>query len=901
VDFAQEGSPRKAQQLLQQFAKNTLVRGEAVDETTKTKLKEIGAQLTNNTWMAREQSHRRDQDLLNKHWRAIQECGDKHRAHLQQDIDGFEVQQVRTHELDMVRCRGLPDHKNPHASLLQTPETAHKISRDSIDKAGIKHDELSTDLPEDYDTMAWLADTPFAVYKQADGSVERYFSHVSKMYTHEDSYHYTWNLLAVKNKVCEKCGELAAFLDGLPASKPNCEPTLVATKIEPKCTTEDKPLIETDLEQWFDNLVTFADFNLEKWQKLKAECDAARKEYVEKDAHCDEEQEQYETSFCAYRQGLHSTCAEYQGCHILTEEEYRALIGDVLYAADSRKIDWKAIHKIACYIKVLISDGTNQERTWALENCESGNLNTLATILTGFNESNYLSIIIPEISGNVSCWDMEVPPLIDFKECDMSSVHQYPCTETWMKRYEGLESPSGCRECAVLPEHMQYSDKNFQDTEHARSKAYGGGWIFVNELGRSATDIDDLAEIQPEGYLLPSYNMKGLKFNEVLVQRLSPNWCDSWGRQSSKWVEEDGASMCVQADNEHVYCMSNHNDTHTWRQQPTSHFAALCNKGEDTPECACWPYEEGIKDICFAHSADATGKAAENVLAPRHVTIHSLEEDGSVVKVSFRGEEKTTVLRVGNYGAFLDGVGCGAVTPVKYRVFVRCYGCVTERTDFHTKDGAQFNGLMRMGKLGKSERADYTYEAWFRSPLEGKFNREIFGGATAGLVLVNGGMAECASYGGGVGGEETGYHLHVGNTNVYSTTCFRTGQMYHVAVTKKGTHVHLYVNGEEVTFRDEHGEVSASKLEHTFGGGFTDGGQLFNVRIWDYARDLEDIMNTAAVTNPDKIDEKKGLAHWWPLTDNIQDVITGSPLTGPEVRYAPVWCSDLEATGMRVC
>jgi hypothetical protein len=603
---------------------------------------------------------------------------------------------------------------------------------------------------------------------------------------------------------------------------------------------------------------------------------------------------------------LHSTCAEYQGCHILTEEQFKALIGDVLYAADSRKIDWKAIHKIACYIKVLVSDGTNQERTWALENCESGNLNTLATILTGFNETNYLSIIIPEISGNVSCWDMDVPPLIDFKECDMSSVNQYPCTEIWMDRYTGLESPSHCRECAALPEHMQYSDKDFQESDHYRLSDYGGGWIFVNELGRSATDIEDLTEIQPEGYFLPAYNMVNLKFNEVLVRRLSPNWCDSWGRQSSKWVEADGASMCVQADNDHVYCTSNHNGEHSWRQQPTTHFAALCGKG-GVGACDCWPYEEGLEHVCFAHSEGATGHAAKNVLAPRHVTIHSLEEDGSVVKVSFRGEEKKGVLRVGNYGSFLDGVGCGAVTPVKYQVFVRCLGCVTERTDFHTKDGAQFTGAMTMGKRNKAVQdglEEYTYEAWFRSPLEGKFRRELFGGITGGLVLTNEGKAECKGYGGS-NFEATSYQLHAGNTNVYSNICFRKGAMYHVAITKasdsrKHPGIHVYVNGEESTARGNE-QITASHLSSSFGGGFQDGGQLFNVRIWNHARSIVDIMASSAVTNPDLLEKDDGLLHWWPLTDSIQDVVTGSPLAGAEVRYSPIWCSDLEATGMRVC
>lgn len=92
---------------------------------------------------------------------------------------------------------------------------------------------------------------------------------------------------------------------------------------------------------------------------------------------------------------------------------------------------------------------------------------------------------------------------------------------------------------------------------------------------------------------------------------------------------------------------------------------------------------------------------------------------------------------------------------------------MTERTDFHTKDGAQFTGPMEMGHFKDVEREDYTYEAWFRSPLTGKFRREIFGGVTSGLVLINEGNAEC-SHGHGDGSEEaTSYQVHLGNTNVY--------------------------------------------------------------------------------------------------------------------------------------
>ena len=78
------------------------------------------------------------------------------------------------------------------------------------------------------------------------------------------------------------------------------------------------------------------------------------------------------------------------------------LITDVLYEADSRNVNWMTIHKTSCYIKEWISDGTNVERSDAMERCESGDLNTFANILTGVDETNCLTIIISEINGNAT-------------------------------------------------------------------------------------------------------------------------------------------------------------------------------------------------------------------------------------------------------------------------------------------------------------------------------------------------------------------------------------------------------------------------------------------------------------------------------------------------------------------
>jgi hypothetical protein len=285
-----------------------------------------------------------------------------------------------------------------------------------------------------------------------------------------------------------------------------------------------------------------------------------------------------------------------------------------------------------------------------------------------------------------------------------------------------------------------------------------------------------------------------------------------------------------------------------------------------------------------------------------------MEEDGSVVKISFQGQEKSGLLRVGNYNAFTqDAEGCRAITPVKYRVYVRCMGCSTvEDGDFHVFDGSQFNGKMAIGHMATTTRAQYTYEGWMRSPLAGKLRREIFGGSSSGLTLVNEGAVPCMhDVGSGYmkgGNKETGYQLHVGGTNKWGAFCFEEDTWYFVAVTRNlDGEVKVYVNGRDVT--QEGHAISTntqSTLEPTVGGGFIDGGQLFNLRIWSYARTQLELYSDAFATRFEDIQtDINGLDHWWPLTHDMKDLMTGMALQGPEVRFKPVWWSDLEISGMR--
>jgi hypothetical protein len=213
---------------------------------------------------------------------------------------------------------------------------------------------------------------------------------------------------------------------------------------------------------------------------------------------------------------------------------------------------------------------------------------------------------------------------------------------------------------------------------------------------------------------------------------------------------------------------------------------------------------------------------------------------------------------------------------------------------------------MEIGHMETTKWTHYTYEGWVRSPLTGKKRREIFGGSSTGFTLVNEGAVPCMhDVGSGYmkgGKKERGYQLHVGGTDKYGAFCLEEDTWYHVAATKNlDGDVKLYVNGRDVTATGHHIIASGeSNLQKSVGGGFVDGGQLFNLRIWNYARTQLELYSDAFATRFEDMESHvNGLEHWWPLTHDLNDVMTLSPLSGPESRFKPVWWSDLEISGMR--
>ena len=85
--------------------------------------------------------------------------------------------------------------------------------------------------------------------------------------------------------------------------------------------------------------------------------------------------------------------------------------------------------------------------------------------------------------------------------------------------------------------------------------------------------------------------------------------------------------------------------------------------------------------------------------------------------------------------------------------------------------------------------------------------------------------------------------MGVGGSDKYGAFCLEEDTWYFTAATKNlEGEVHIYVNGRDVTAQGHNiVESKWSTLEETVGGGFIDGGQLFNLRIWSYARTQLDL------------------------------------------------------------
>jgi hypothetical protein len=193
----------------------------------------------------------------------------------------------------------------------------------------------------------------------------------------------------------------------------------------PTCTV---PSSTDGVIGYLEAMQTFSGSNLQLAKRMDAMCKEAIEAVDEKKDDCNSMQAQYESGFCQWRVEVHETCHEYQTCYESAAASLDTAAETTEKNAESRKLEWKALQKIKCYIDVLISDDDDGKKE-AMNKCQ-------------------------DLDPDMSHLDMVVPALPAPDSCDFASVSQFPCTDGFLSRYAGLSGVATCTACAALEPHL---------------------------------------------------------------------------------------------------------------------------------------------------------------------------------------------------------------------------------------------------------------------------------------------------------------------------------------------------------------------------------------------------------------------------------------------------------------
>lgn len=171
-----------------------------------------------------------------------------------------------------------------------------------------------------------------------------------------------------------------------------------------------------------------------------------------------------------------------------------------------------------------------------------------------------------------------------------------------------------------------------------------GGWTFVNEEGLSNTNVDDLYSEVKGGYHQFVYDLKGLTYNEVLVQRVGNYWCNSWSGYSTSWGENSNSSMGIAVDKDYFHYYNGEYSPYKWVKESYSY------RGDASKKSWMLPNKELSQ-----------------------IQVINLDSTGEKVKL-IADTVDNSWLEIENYDAFIQSAG-GCEYPIgqtyKQRVFVR--------------------------------------------------------------------------------------------------------------------------------------------------------------------------------------------------------------------------------------
>jgi hypothetical protein len=243
-----------------------------------------------------------------------------------------------------------------------------------------------------------------------------------------------------------KCAAFETFRAGLSAP-PRCD--------VPGSTDELISYLE-------DGMRTFSQANLDQAKAKDQACKDATAAASNKLTECNSHQATYESSFCQWRVEVHETCHTYKDCYEITALDLDFAAEKVEKDAEGRKLEWDALQKIKCFIDVLISDDEIADRKEAVNQCR-------------------------DFAPDLSHLDFEVPALPVPDSCDLVQVAEYPCTESYLSRYDGMSGIASCTTCAALEPHLELASSEWKLVMRQTAPT----WFGRTEWSKNSQDPDN--------------------------------------------------------------------------------------------------------------------------------------------------------------------------------------------------------------------------------------------------------------------------------------------------------------------------------------------------------------------------------------------------------------------------
>jgi len=138
-----------------------------------------------------------------------------------------------------------------------------------------------------------------------------------------------------------------------------------------------------------------------------------------------------ESDYCTLRNSMLTSCSIYTNCHQVASSDFEDTRSSVTAQQHRRNIECHAVHKIQCYINVILTEETITEAE--LSQCKNS-------------------------EPDCSALDLTIPTMPALESCVLPSEADVPCSCGFMDKYTDMVRLDACVQCLPVPSSLASVD-----------------------------------------------------------------------------------------------------------------------------------------------------------------------------------------------------------------------------------------------------------------------------------------------------------------------------------------------------------------------------------------------------------------------------------------------------------